>query len=180
MSWLRRAWTWARRRLAWILLAIVTVVAVVFAVLWWGYQSEERSRDEIESVAHDFIDALTNFSADTIEDDVEEIQSYAVGGFADEVDRFFGEEAVAAIQEADATSEGEIEGLFVQTIGDSSASVFALVSETVTNASLEESQTDTLRLEVELIETTSGWKVENVEVLQAPGGGLLGGGTDAG
>jgi hypothetical protein len=170
-----RVYKAGRRWLPWLLLLIVTATAITFGVLWWDYESEARSRDEIEAVSERFVIALTNFSADTIAEDVEEIESFAVGGFADEVERFFGDEAVAAIEEAEATSEGEIEALFVQTVGESSASVFALVSETVTNTSLEEPQTDTLRLEVELIETTSGWRVSSVEVLQAPGGGLLGG-----
>jgi hypothetical protein len=158
-----------------LLLAIAVGVAATFAWFWWEYKTEEYSREEIEDVATNFTMALTDFSAETIDEDVEEIQSFAVGSFADEVDTFFGEEAVAAIKEAEATSDGEIEGLYVQSIGDGTASVFALVSETVTNSSLDEPQTDTLRLEIDLIETTNGWKVESVEVLQAPGSGLIGG-----
>jgi Mce-associated membrane protein len=151
------------------------VIAGVFAYLWWQYRSEDNARREIERVTTNFTQALTDFSADTIEADVREIKSFAVGSFSDEVDTFFGEETVAAVKEAEATSDGEIEGLYVQRIGDASASVFVLVSETVTNAAVTEPQTDTLRLEVDLLETTAGWKVESVQILQAPGGGLLGG-----
>lgn len=186
-----RAWRGARggvgragrafgKWLPWILVVIMTALAVTFGVLWWNHESEARAEEEVATVAEDFIIALTNFSAETIEEDIAEIESYAVGGFADEVDRFFGEEARAAIEEAEAVSEGTVERLYVQEVGDSSASVFALVTETVTNVAVEEPQTDTLRLEVDLIETTSGWKVESVDVVQAPGGGLLGGGTTTG
>lgn len=176
---LRRAWPWVRRWLPWLVVGIALAVAAVFAYLWWEYRSEENTRREIEEVATDFTRALTDFSAETIEEDVREIKSFAVGSFSDEVDTFFGDETVAAVKEADATSDGEIEGLYVQHIGETSASVFVLVSETVSNAAVTEPQTDTLRIEVDLIETTGGWKVENVQILQAPGGGLLGG-TGAG
>jgi hypothetical protein len=175
IGWLRRAWSWVRRWLPWLLLGIALAIAAMFAYLWWDYRSEDNARREIEQVAAEFTRALTDFSAETIEEDVREIKSFAVGSFSDEVDTFFGEETVAAVKEAEATSDGEIEGLFVQHVGEASGSVFVLVSETVTNASLSEPQTDTLRLEVDLIETTEGWKVESVQVLQAPGGGLLGG-----
>jgi hypothetical protein len=157
-----------------LLLAIAVAVAGLFAYLWWDYRSEEDARHEIEQVSRNFTEALTDFSADTIERDVEEIKEFAVGTFSDEVDTFFGPETVEAVKEADATSQGDIQGLYVQHISGSSASVFALVSETVTNAALTEPQTDTLRIEIDLIETTSGWKVESVQILQAPGGGLLG------
>lgn len=174
---LRRAWSWVRRWLPWLLLILALIVAGVFAYLWWGYRSEENDRREIEEVATRFTNALTDFSAATIERDVEEIKEFAVGTFSDEVETFFGQETIDAVKEADATSQGDIDGLYVQSIGESSASVFALVSETVTNASLTEPQTDTLRIEIDLIETTEGWKVESVQILQAPGGGLLGGGS---
>jgi Mce-associated membrane protein len=175
IGWLRTAWAWVRRWLPWLVAGVALAIAAVFAYLWWQHKSEDNARREIEEIATEFTHALTDFSAETIESDVREIKSFAVGSFSDEVDTFFGDETVAAVKEAEATSDGDIEGLYVQRIGEASASVFVLVSETVTNASLTEPQTDTLRIEVDLIETTQGWKVESVQILQAPGGGLLGG-----
>ena len=155
---------------------IAVVVAATFAALWWDYKSAEATREEVEEVAADFIQALTDFSADTIETDVQELQRFAIGDFADEVDTFFGPEAIELIKEAEATSEGDIQGIYVQRLGDGSASIFALVSETITNAEVSEPQTDTVRIEIEMIETKAdGWKVADVQILQAPGSGLLGG-----
>src|SRR5919106_1751434 len=113
---LRRAWPWVRRRLPLLVVGITLAVAAVFAYLWWEYRSEENRRREIEEVATDFTRALTDFSAETIEEDVREIKSFAVGSFSDEVDTFFGDETVAAVKEAEATSDGEIECLYVQHI----------------------------------------------------------------
>lgn len=157
----------------WTLVVLALGAAVTFLILWQEAETEGNEQDEVVAVATDFINALTNFSADTIDEDAEEIRSYAVGDFEEEVDTFFGERAIAAIKEADATSSGEIEEIFIQSLDEDEASVFAVVTETITNAATTEPRTDTLRLEVGLIETGSGWKVQSVEVFQSPGQTLL-------
>lgn len=163
-------WRWSVV-IPWTLALIMTAAAVTFAILWLGQENERDRIAEVEQATQRFVTALTNFSAETIERDVEEIKAFAVGEFADEVDTFFGPEAVEAIEEAEASSEGQIEAIFVQDIDDDFASVFAVVNETVTNAILEEPQSDILRLEVRLTDTNDGWKVNNVDVFQSPGVG---------
>jgi hypothetical protein len=157
----------------WVVALLAGAAAVTFFLLWRGLEAEAASRDEVTAVARDFVTTLTNFSHETIESDVEEIRSFAVGEFAEEADTFFGADGVAAIREAQATSEGRIESLFVQALDSDEASVFAVVTETIANALTDEPQTDVLRLEVGMIETDDGWKVNRVEVFQAPGGGIL-------
>ena len=157
----------------WTLFVLALGAAVTFLILWQEAETEGSEQDEVVAVATDFVNALTNFSADTIDEDAEKIRSFAVGDFEEEVDTFFGDRAIAAIKEADATSSGEIEEIFVQSIDEDEASVFAVVTETITNAATTEPRTDTLRLEVGLIETGSGWKVQSVEVFQSPGQTLL-------
>src|SRR5918996_6486699 len=73
------------------------------------------------------------------------------------------------IEEAEAASRSEVQELFVQSMGSESASVFAVVGEELTNRSLEEPQPGVIRLEVELLKTGSGWKVEGVQLFQSPG-----------
>lgn len=158
------------KRLApWVLCALALAAAIVFFLLWQQERSAAQARAEMRSQADRFVTALTNFSAETIDDDAARIKSFAVGDFAKEAEAFFGDKAVAAIEEAGAVSEGEIESMFVQELEDDSGSVFAVVSETVTNSQRAQPQTDTLRLEVGMIETSSGWKVNRVDVLQSPG-----------
>ena len=160
----------ALKRLApWVLSALAVVAAVIFFLLWQQERSDARAREEMAARAESFVVALTNFSAETIEDDAARIKSFAVGDFAQEADAFFGDQAVAAIEEAQAVSEGDIESLFVQELEGESGSVFAVVSETVMNSERAEPQTDTLRLEVGMIKTSSGWKVNRVEILQSSG-----------
>ena len=163
-----------KRWLPWIVAGVFLITTVTFGVLWFQLRGEEDKRDEIRAAAGNFVIALTNFSADTIDTDTAEIRSYAVGDFKEEAETFFGERAVAAIKEANAVSEGTIETIFVQSLEGDEGAVFGVVSQTITNALSEEPRTDTLKLEVDMIETSEGWKVSNVDVFQAPGGGVIG------
>jgi hypothetical protein len=147
---------------------------VTFAILWTGLRQDAEKEDAVKATASDFVTALTNFSADTIDTDTAEIKSYAVGDFKDEADTFFGPKAVDAIKKAKAVSTGEVESLFIQSLDGEEASVFGVVTQTITNAFSDQPRTDDLKLEVGLIDTSDGWKVNRVDVFQAPGAGLTG------
>jgi hypothetical protein len=165
----------ARRgtRLPWILLAVALLGAVAFAVLWQRAEAEQRGEQELRDTAREFVLALTNFSSESIRADVDEIRSYATGRFAEEVDTLFGEQTIESIEEARASSRSEVQELFVQSMGSERASVFAVVSEEVTNRSLDEPQPGVIRLEVEMLKASSGWKVEGVQLFQSPGEDFL-------
>jgi hypothetical protein len=156
----------------WTLFAIAATAAILFGLLWLQDSREEDELDEVRATAQRFALALTNFSADSIDEDVEKIKSFAAGTFAEEVDTFFGPEAVDAIKEADASSTGEVNGLFVQDHGDGRASVFAVVNETIQNTVLDDPQSDILRLEMGLTKADGEWKIDRVDIFQAPGSGL--------
>lgn len=159
----------------WTLALAATAVAIAFYLQWKDLDDTRKQQAEVQTTAREFITALTNFSHETIEQDVEEIRSFAVGDFADEAATYFGDDGIAAIKEAQASSEAQIESLFVQAMDGDEASVFAVVSETISNSVSTDPQTDVLRLEVGMIETAQGWKVNRVDVFQAPGTGVIGG-----
>ncbi|MPZ69888.1 MAG: hypothetical protein GEU71_10190 [Actinobacteria bacterium] len=160
------------RALPWTLFVLALAAAVTFAVLWQT-SGEDAGREELEDQAERFVLALTNFSSETIDADVEEIRSFATGTFEDQVNELFSEETVAAIKEAEATSTGTLEALFVQSMSDEDASVFAVLSEEITNQSLDEPRSDIVRMEVGLVKTGGGWKVDSVELFQSPGTGVV-------
>jgi hypothetical protein len=155
--------------LPWAIAALALAAAAVFAVLWQQGEMRERERDEVRRAGESFVNALTNFSHETIVEDADRIRSFAVGRFEEEASVFFGARAIEAIQEAEAVSSGEIESLFVESVADDESSVFAVVSETITNAQAAEPQTEIVRLHVEMVNVDDTWKVETVEVLQSPG-----------
>lgn len=161
-------WPLRSRGLPWALFALAVAVAVLFAVLWLGAQGHERRRAQVASAATSFLLALTNFSGDTIEADVAEIRRFAVGDFADQVETFFDPEAVQALREAQARSVGRIRSLFVQSLSGGSAVVFGVVDEAVSNAGQPAPRTEVIRIDVEMIETAEGWRVNRVNILQSP------------
>jgi hypothetical protein len=160
--------------------AIVTAAAIVFALLWRSTSSQlgdaqalEHQRAEVVATGTDFLTALTNFSGATIGSDVARIKRFAVGDFAQQVDQFFGPTNTRALQKADVVSIGHVRSVFVQSIDGPQASVFGVVDEAIRNAHTAP-RTETLRIDVEMLETSAGWRVATVDILQAPGGGPLG------
>lgn len=159
------------RALPWALAALATAAAVAFAVLWTGQRGLDQRRALVEDTSRRFLTALTSFTADTIERDVDEIRSYAVGGFAEEVEETFGPERIATIRESRANSVGTVRDVFVESLQGSSARVFGVVEETVVSSTQTTPRTDVLRVLVGLIETPDGWRVHSVEILPSPGTG---------
>jgi hypothetical protein len=151
------------------LFVVALAAAVLFAVLWQGGQADDRRRAEVASVASSFLIALTNFSGATIDRDVAEIRTFAVGDFAHQVETFFDPQSVAALQQAQAKSAGRIRSLFVESLSGDSANVFGVVEEAVTNSAQPTPRTELVRIDIEMIESTQGWKVNRVNILQSPG-----------
>jgi hypothetical protein len=163
------------RILPWLLVVAALVVAGYFWQQRHESQAEERRGQVVTAVARSFLGALTNFSASTIDTDVQRIRSFAVGDFADQVDEFFGPEAISKIKDAEAKSVGRVQSVFVQELSGATATVFGVVTEVVTNNSTPAPQTEIVRLNVQMIQTATGWKISKVEILQSPGSSPIGG-----
>ena len=161
-----------KRLLPWTLFGLALVAAVTFGVLWQQERSRANEQDELRAQATEFINDLTSLSAETAEADAEEIKQWAVGDFAEEAEVFYGDKAINAVKEADASTEGTIESLYVQSLADGEASLFAVIDYTVTNAGTTEPKTDTIRMSIEMISSDDGWKVNSVRVLESPGTAL--------
>jgi Mce-associated membrane protein len=152
----------------WAIAGFTTAAAIVLAILWVGLRAEVAPREEVAATARGFLQALTNFDASTIDRDVEEIRSYAVGDFAREVEQTFSPDRIQAIRDSEATSVGRIRDVFVQSIDGATATAFGVVNETVQNAESPAPTNDVLRIELILVETDHGWKVSSVQILQSP------------
>jgi Mce-associated membrane protein len=161
--------------LSWVIAGVAIGLAILFFLLWRGEAGEEGRRDEVAVAATDFLVALTNFSGETIDQDVAEIEAFAVGDFAEEVRTFFNRQAKQALTQARARSVGRVQRVYVQSVSGDSASVFGVLNETVTNRAQQTPRQEVLRIEIDMIETTGGWKVNRVNILQSPGGAGLGG-----
>jgi len=157
------------RALPWALAAVFLVTALAG---WWLVR-DARLKDTrsaaVQSTTTNFLTALSTFSAQTIEGDVQRIRSYAVGDFATQVQQTFSSARIAQIKSAKVASQGAVQSVFTESISGSQATVFGVVDENISNASNQTPRADVLRVEVGLIETTDGWKVNSVNILQSPG-----------
>jgi hypothetical protein len=139
---------------------------------WWLLRNDHREdarADQATTVARQFLRALTTFSADTIDRDVERIRSFAVGDFASQVDDTFSDQRISQIKQAEVVSTSTVRSVAIEDLAQDSATVFGVVDERVTNNVSPAPRDDVLRVELHLIETTTGWKVEQVDILQTPG-----------
>lgn len=158
----------------WAVAGVAAAAAVTFAILWVDARGGDQEQEEVVESAREFLLALTNFNPQSIEQDVEEIRSSAVGQFAEEVEATFSEERIQAVRASEAVSTGRVQSVFIQSLEGTTASVFAVVRQTIINRSLPAPRVDVLRVELGMIETADGWRVNSVEILQSPGAGLFG------
>jgi hypothetical protein len=92
-----------------------------------------------------------------------------VGDFATQVDDTFSAARIGQIKRAKVVSTSQVRSVFVESLEGDQARVFAVVNETVTNNLSTAPRTDVIRVELGMINTTSGWKVNSVDILQSPG-----------
>jgi hypothetical protein len=157
------------------LLAVVAVLGLVgtvaFGLAWNAERSEDAKASAAKATGRDFLIALTNFDGKSIDADFDRIVSYATGAFGQQADQFFGSDVRAALRERQASSRGEIRSLYLQSYKGGRARLFAVVDQTIANNQFPAPQSDELRVELGLTHLKAGWRVYDVNVLQAPNAG---------
>lgn len=154
-------------------LAILAIVGLA-GTLFFGFQwNQERTADNaeasIKTTASDFLVALFDFDGRTIDEDFDNILSYATGDFADQADaQFADDDTRAALREVQASSRVEVRDLFVQSFHGDRGRVFAVVDQTIANNQFPEPRSDQVRLELGLRKVDGEWKIATVDVLEAP------------
>ncbi|MHB1584091.1 MAG: hypothetical protein ACYCU7_12955 [Acidimicrobiales bacterium] len=169
-----------RRRLV-ALLAVVAGLGIAgtagFGVAWSDLHSEQQGEAQARAAATTFLSALTNFDAKTVDADFGRITGMATGQFAGQARQFFNSTIRQELENALATSRGQIRGLYVQSYGGGQASVYGVVDQLYANNKISSPQSDVLRIVVDLTQVGSAWKVADVTVLEGPTLGAGNGGS---
>lgn len=168
-----------RRSVPWIVALAAVAVAAFSTVQWRTLAAEEATRAEVEAVAGAFLLELTTWDAsDGLGETRDQLAGFGTGAFRSEVDELFSAELSAELRDVAATSEGEVQDVFLQRIDDGRAVVFGVVLQTQDTA---ETDPDTMvrsaRIVLERVDGT--WKVAQVEMVD-PGTGGLGAVTSGG
>lgn len=152
---------------------------VGFGLAWHGAQSQDAGAADARQAASRFLLALTNFNAKTVDRDFATVTAFATGSFAKQANTFFGSQIRQQLETAQASSQGQIRSMYVQTYSAGHASVYAVVDQTYANNKVRTPQSDVLRVVVDLSRPAGDWKVSELTVLEGPtssGTGAAGGG----
>ena len=161
-----------RRRRAFAAVAVVAVLGVAgtvgFGVAWAGQRNQAGGEAQARTSAKTFLVALTNFDAKTVDADFSAITTMATGTFAGQATKFFNSSIRQQLENALASSRGQIRSLYVQTYRGTQASVYAVVDQLYVNNKISSPQSDVLRIVVNLTQVGGTWKVSDVTVLTGP------------
>ncbi|HEY2427943.1 MAG TPA: hypothetical protein VGI06_03355, partial [Acidimicrobiales bacterium] len=135
-------------------LVIVLVVLVILglagtAFYWSKYRTlsnKGHTQGQVVAVSRDFLLALTNFQAGTIDADFNRVQSYATGDFQSQALSFFSSDVRQALAKVQAVSRGQISALYVQSIQGDQATTYADVDQTIANINFKTPEQDELRI----------------------------------
>jgi hypothetical protein len=156
----------------WLLLAVSLFAAVTFAVLLKmkadSVTREEQAEDAVREQSTEFVLKLTNVSFESIDEDVSDLKSMATGALLEEINELFSADNTEAIKDAQVELRGEIDDIFIQSLGDDTASVFVVVTLEVSNNSTEAPAPGIARMEMGLANTDSGWKPDRLQLFQSP------------
>lgn len=162
-----RGWGW--RLVVLVGVAALGVAGTIgFGLAWYGSHARSNNVHAAQAQAEKFIIALTNFDPSTLNADFNKIQSYAVDPFATQANQFFGSGIRKQLEEASSASRGDIRSVYVQSASANRVEFFAVVDETIVNNKIKAPVADELRMVVTMTKTSHGWRVSNVNVLQAP------------
>ena len=171
-SWAQRVTAPLRRGGTERTLAVVALLGVVgtlvFAGLWIGERRAGQGEAAMEARGEEFLLALTNFDAATVDEDFDRLVDMGTGDFESEADQFFGSDVREALKEVQASSRGEVRELYVQSFSGDRGRVFGVVDQTIANNRFPQPQADQLRVELTLEHTGGEWQVSDVLVLEAP------------
>lgn len=156
----------------WVLFGVALFGAVLFAILLKAEADsvarQEQAQDEVRERATEFVLKLTNLTHDSIDEEVPELEEMATGALLDEINELFSEANTQAIKDARVELDGAIDDVFIQSLGDETATVFIVVTLEVSNDRSETPVPGIARMEMGLDKTSEGWKPDRLELFQSP------------
>jgi Mce-associated membrane protein len=152
---------------AWIAigLAILLMGFLALSVFLFRSNAPEHDRSDVLNLSRRFVISLTTYSESTLPGQRTAVLSMATGNFRSEFDRLTGAAFANALHETQATSQGKIVNLAVSSVSGDNATVLGVVDVTVSNKDLKTPRIDRQVIQLALVRTSSGWKVDAVTVL---------------
>ncbi len=150
-----------------ILIAILVAALLAESVIVFRGSGTEQARDDVLDVSRRFVSLLTTYNAATIEGQRSQVLALATGKFRGEYQQLTGSGFLATLRERQADSRGKVVRIAVTQVKDETATVLALVQVSTTNKDTKTPRVDDNLLELSLVETSGGWKIDAVTILGA-------------
>lgn len=127
-----------------------------------GPSASER-RAEVVRFSERFALALTSYDHADLDRDFARVRSMSLAGFRDEYDSLLGGQSVEALKASEAVSRSRVTtGPLVASLSGHEARTFTVLEQTVTNKENPDGRAVRTRVELYLVETVDGWKVDRV------------------
>lgn len=147
------------------LIAILVAAVLAESVLLFRGNSDARVRAQVLQTSSRLVELVTTYDAATLEGQRQAVFSLAIGKAKSNYDAVTGGGLLSVLQTQQATSKGKVDRASVETIGDDSATTLVLVTVTVTNKDLKTPRAQQNLIELSLVRTSSGWKVDDLTIL---------------
>ena len=159
----RRNW----RRPSPTMLAIAILIAAVLAesVLLFRGNSAERTRIEVLDTSKKFLSVLLTYNANSLGRQKDKVLALATGKFRSEYEQLTSSGFPSLLQQKNADVRSTIDRAAVTTVVGDNASSIAAVELTITNKDLPAPRVARYLIELSLVRTSSGWRVDSVSIL---------------
>ena len=139
---------------------------VLGAFLLLRGEGETGRADAVKEASERFAVALSSYDHRHLEDDFRKVRSLATTGFAEEYDQLLGGPSFAdALRESEAVSTARVQsGPYIAFLTEDEARTFTVVDQQVRNRETPEPRTLRAKVELYLVKTVNGWKVDRVQV----------------
>lgn len=143
--------------------AVLTLISALLLYFIGRQQVEARARASVEKVSKEFIVAFTTFSDSSIGQQSDKVKELSVGGFREDYLSLVNDENYRKyLTDLKGNSSGKVLNLAIATMHPDQAKVIAFVDVTTVNRDRPEPQVVENRLELTLVKTPDGWKVDDV------------------
>jgi Mce-associated membrane protein len=151
---------------AWIAIAAALVlIQAAASVFLFRSNAPEHNRNDALSLSRRFVISLTTYSESSLASQRTTVLSMSTGTFRADFDRLTGSSFADALHQTQASSQGKIVTLAVSSAASDHATVLGIVDVTVSNKDLKTPRVDRQVIQIALVRTSSGWKVDGVTVL---------------
>jgi Mce-associated membrane protein len=148
-----------------VVMILLVAAVLVESVLLFRTGSGERARTEAFDTSRRFLVRLTTYNSSTLDAQRREVLELATGRFRTEYTQLTGPDFIAALRDRQADSKGTVSRLAVTSLEGDNASVLAIVEVSVTNKDLPAPNVERNVIELSLVRTGSGWRVDAVSIL---------------